>query len=411
MKILLLALALAFQGLTPSIHPYGEPARFEFAAGGRLGVLQPEYRSDVETDFISVFDLNSSRLAARFPGSDFTLSPDGYTLYVKACPEVCSQSDYTVNLSTLEPIGSLHTPLSILPQPTLQTNYPYLLSLYLPSNSPTPLTLATPKHPSLNIYSLSIISRKSPTTLIAGGEWGGWIDEVRGRAVWVRRKGVEVLTGGIAAKGSELVWSDGWIVLYSSSGRELRRRRISEEKLGAGNYWYDPYSLRLVTLKEDSIEVWHENGEHLQSRLVSAYHPGEIWFEGSRMLVYDYYDEETYEKTIWNLQTGQPEEYRGAGKWLPNRSTKPYRVTATAEGVKFWAVQDGTLLVTAVRTESGWMVYTPDGRYDASPENLDLFSLCEGGGASRAPTSGYTPGLLASVLRNFEQKSMLDTGL
>lgn len=401
MKILLLVFALAFQELIPSINSYGEPERFEFAAGGHLGILQPEYRSDVETDFISVFDLDSGRLAARFPGSDFILSPDGYTLYVKACPDTCSQNNYIVNLSTLEPIGSLHTPLAIPPKPTLQSTQPSLLSLILPATSST-LNLTTPKHPSFHNTLLSVISRKSQLTLIAGGEWGGWIDEVSGKAVWVRREGREVLAGGISARDPELVWSDGWIVRYSRSGRELGRRRVSESGLEPGYYWYDAYSLRLVGLKEESIEVWREDGEHLQSRLTRAYHPGEVWFEGSRMLVYDYYDEETREKTVWNLQTGRPEEYRSSGNKLQAHSERPYRVTATAEGVKFWAVRDARLLLTAVRTESGWLVYTPDGRYDASPESLDLFSLRERGGASRAPTAGYTPGLLASVLKSLD---------
>lgn len=397
MKILFLILAIFSTEIVPSLAPYGEPARFEFAAGGRLGILQPEYRSDVETDFISVFDLDSGRLAARFPGSDFQLSPDGYTLYIDACPENCSRNDYVVNLSTLELIDPLHKPLVPPPQPTLQPLQPHLLSLTLPTLHT--LTFTAPKHPSLDISLLSVISRKSPVTLIGGGEWGGRVDEVSGKVVWVRREGVEVWAGGVCAQGFELVWSDGWIVSYSGTGRELRKRRVSEGRLEPAYYWYDSKSLRLVALKEESVEVWREDGEYAQSRLTSAYHPGEFWFEGHRLLVYDYYDEETREKTVWNLQTGRPEDYSevSVAKRAQNR---PYKVTATAEGLKFW--QNSHLLATAVRTESGWIVYTPDGRYDASPENLDLLSLRKLGGASRAPATGYTPGLLALILRSLD---------
>ncbi|MCS6884753.1 MAG: hypothetical protein RMM17_03470 [Acidobacteriota bacterium] len=385
---LLAFLAFCLGQIVPSIMPYGEPVRMEIAAGGHLAILQPEYRYDVETDFICVFDLDSGRLAARFPGTDFTLSQDRYTVYIKACAEKCQKSNYLVSLPSFEQFP-LNTD-TFCQRTTVQI-----------ADSKLILTSSKGKVTQLPLfvrpYQVSILDSSGKTTLIAADETVIVVTE--DKATYLEHDKLQPLAGGISEKGFEIVWSDGYIISYTKKAKEFSRRKLPST-LPNGLYSYDMQSKRLVCVTEDAIQVWDEDGRYVKNRLTRAYHPGEIWFDttATKLLVYDYYDEETRLKTLWNLSTGHPEAYENFKKARAVPST--YSVTATAEGLKFWAKD--TLLATAVLTEDGWLVYTPDCKYDCEPQNIELFSLVENGRASTVSRNNYVPGLLASVLKRLK---------
>jgi WD40 repeat protein len=160
------------------------------------------------------------------------------------------------------------------------------------------------------------------------------------------------------------------------------------------------------------------SGEDVKSAWSGTSQPEAAFSPDSRWLAYD-----TGAGVIGLINLLKPAsaevrmEGHSAGSVITNISFSPdsklMASAATDSTVRLWAIPEGRLVATVISTSDAWLVVTPNGLFDGSPDGMRLVSWRYGRGTEVVPLESFYndffhPGLLGQLLSGAEPQPLVD---